>query len=153
MGQVVTVLRHRYGAKAEAISIQMPDDLPPAHCEPTHLNQVLTNLVGNALEYTEGPVRVWAAQRDGWLEVKVSDRGTGLPPDRIEFLFKKGGPAGRNRARGGLGIGLYLCRLVVEKSFGGSISLDGTGRSGTTFRFTVPAVRLLPAAASAAVSS
>ncbi|HEX6547537.1 MAG TPA: ATP-binding protein, partial [Candidatus Dormibacteraeota bacterium] len=42
--------------------------------------------------------------------------------------------------RGGLGLGLYFCRLVVERSFGGRIWLAATGRGGTTFKFTVPAV-------------
>ena len=49
------------------------------------------------------------------------------------------GPAGRNRSQGGLGLGLYLCRLVVERSFGGRIWVASSNREGTTFRFTVPA--------------
>jgi signal transduction histidine kinase len=57
----------------------------------------------------------------------------------VATLFEKTHPAGRNRSRGGLGLGLYLCRLVVERSFGGRISLQRTGRMGTTFKFTVPA--------------
>jgi len=70
----------------------------------------------------------------------VADDGAGLPPDRVTSLFAKTGLAGQNRSRGGLGLGLYLCRLVVERSFGGRIWLETTGPAGTTFKFTVPAV-------------
>ena len=68
------------------------------------------------------------------------DDGAGLPPERRSALFAKTGPAGQNRSRGGLGLGLYLCRLVVERSFGGSIWVADTAGRGTAFKFTVPAV-------------
>src|SRR5437588_4062287 len=149
---VMAVLRHRYGDRTERVSVRLPRTLPAAFCEPTHLDQVLTNLVGNALEYTRAPIRVTARARDGWLEVTVADEGPGLPPDRVDSLFEKTGPAGQNRARGGLGLGLYLCRLVVERSFGGRIWLEATGRGGTTFKFTVPAAEV-PARATAAMAT
>jgi len=62
-----------------------------------------------------------------------------LPAASLETLFEKTGPAGRNRSQGGLGLGLYLCRLVVERSFGGRIWAASSDRNGTTFKFTVPA--------------
>jgi PAS domain S-box-containing protein len=136
---VMAVLRHRYGDRTERVSVKLPRTLPAAFCEPTHLDQVLTNLVGNALEYTGAPIHVSARVQGEWLEVTVSDEGPGLPVDRVEALFRKTAPAGQNRARGGLGLGLYLCRLVVERSFGGRIWLAATGGGGTTFKFTVPA--------------
>jgi two-component system, OmpR family, phosphate regulon sensor histidine kinase PhoR len=141
--QVMGVLRHRYGdERASVVEVKLREGLPMAYCEPTHLDQVLTNLIGNALEYTRAPIHVTARARDGWLEVTVADEGPGLPPDRLETLFEKTGPAGQNRSRGGLGLGLYLCRLVVERSFGGRIWLEATGRGGTTFKFTVPAAEV-----------
>jgi PAS domain S-box-containing protein len=143
LDQVMGVLRHRYGEeRASAVEVRLKDGLPTAYCEPTHLDQVLTNLIGNALEYTQAPIRVTARTRDDWLEVTVADEGPGLPPDRVESLFQKTAPAGQNRARGGLGLGLYLCRLVVERSFGGRIWLESTGRGGTTFKFTVPSAEV-----------
>ncbi len=137
---VMGVLLHRYQERSAAVQVSLPPGLTSAHCEPTHLGQVLTNLIGNALEYTEGPVRVEARQLNrGWLEITVADHGQGLPPASVESLFEKTGPAGRNRSQGGLGLGLYLCRLVVERSFGGRIWVASSDRSGTTFKFTVPA--------------
>jgi signal transduction histidine kinase len=136
---VMGVLLHRYPERSAAVEVRLPQSLPPAFCEPAHLGQVLTNLIGNALEYTSGPVLVEArlAQR-GWLEVTVSDRGQGLPAAGLDTLWEKTGPAGRNRSQGGLGLGLYLCRLVVERSFGGRIWVESSDRRGTTFKFTVP---------------
>jgi PAS domain S-box-containing protein len=137
---VMAVLRHRYGERTARVDVHLPRTLPDAFCEPTHLEQVLTNLIGNALEYTTAPIHVTArAMASGWLEVTVADDGQGLPAERVESLFRKTGPAGQNRSRGGLGLGLYFCRLVVERSFGGRIWLAATGRGGTTFKFTVPA--------------
>ena len=140
MGGVVTVLNHRYADRTSAVEVNLPQGLPPAFCEPAHLGQVLTNLIGNALEYTTGSVQVEARQvQRGWLEVSVADNGQGLPPATLETVFEKTGPAGRSRSQGGLGLGLYLCRLVVERSFGGRIWVAASDRRGTTFRFTVPA--------------
>src|SRR5258708_5590574 len=137
---VMGVLLHRYQERSAAVEVNLPAGLPAAYCEPTHLGQVLTNLIGNALEYTEGTVRVEARQLNrGWLEITVADRGQGLPVASQESLFEKTGPAGRNRSQGGLGLGLYLCRLVVERSFGGRIWVASSDRNGTTFKFTVPA--------------
>ena len=137
---VMGVLLHRYQERSAAVQVDLPAGLPPAHCEPTHLGQVLTNLIGNALEYTGGTVLVEARQLNrGWLEITVADRGQGLPAASKESLFEKTGPAGRNRSQGGLGLGLYLCRLVVERSFGGRIWVASSDRNGTTFKFTVPA--------------
>jgi len=137
---VVAVLAHRYAERTSAVEINLPEDLPQAFCEPAHLAQVLTNLIGNALEYTSRTVQVEARQvQRGWLEITVADNGLGLPAGTLDTVFEKTGPAGRSRSQGGLGLGLYLCRLVVERSFGGRIWVAASDRRGTTFRFTVPA--------------
>ncbi len=138
---VLAVLHHRYMERALAVEVSLPKSLPPAACEPTHLAQVLTNLIGNALEYTDKAVLVQARiAQSGWLEITVADHGPGLPTASLDRLFEKTGPAGRNRSQGGLGLGLYLCRLVVERSFGGRIWVASSDRNGTTFKFIVPAI-------------
>jgi two-component system, OmpR family, phosphate regulon sensor histidine kinase PhoR len=138
---VMTVLHHRYAERASAVEVSLSQGLPPAGCEPTHLAQVLTNLIGNALEYTDKAVLVEARSAPrGWLEITVTDHGQGLPSTSLDRLFEKTGPAGRNRSQGGLGLGLYLCRLVVERSFGGRIWVASSDRNGTTFKFIVPAI-------------
>jgi PAS domain S-box-containing protein len=140
LDQVLRILHNRYGGRAGVVRCSLAADLPPANCEPAHLHQVLANLLGNALEYTQASqVLVSGRLREGWLEVTVEDNGGGLPVSLRDTVFAKAGLAGQNRARGGLGLGLYLCRLVVERSFGGRIWLEQTGPSGTVFKFTVPA--------------
>jgi two-component system phosphate regulon sensor histidine kinase PhoR len=137
---VMSVLAHRYPDRSSAVRIELPPSLPEAYCEPTHLAQVLTNLIGNALEYSSKAVHVETREAEpGWLEITVSDQGHGLPAASRATPFEKTGPAGRNRSQGGLGLGLYLCRLVVERSFGGRIWVASSDRKGTTFKFTVPA--------------
>src|SRR5438876_5725300 len=88
MDGVITVLAHRYADRIEAVDVKLHADLPRAYCEPTHLQQVLTNLIGNALEYTLGQVKVKARTIDsGWLEITVADGGPGLPPGSLQALF------------------------------------------------------------------
>jgi two-component system phosphate regulon sensor histidine kinase PhoR len=139
-GQVERVLSNRYGERVSAVRFRFPARLADACCEPVHLEQALTNLIGNALEHAWATrIVVTARDQDGWLEVSVQDNGRGLPSDRVESLFRRA-PAGQHRARGGLGLGLYLCRLIVERSFSGRVWLEQTGAKGSLFKFTVPAV-------------
>jgi signal transduction histidine kinase len=140
--QVLAVLRSRYGDRVDRVRTEIAARRFVAFCEPVHLDQVLSNLIGNALEHTRATKVVVGARRQGSrLEVTVADDGCGLSPERRSMLFSRGTPAGQNRSCGGLGLGLYLCRLVVERSFQGRIWLDRTGPEGTTFKFTVPAAR------------
>lgn len=145
LDRVRRLLVHRYGDRALSVTTEMPRDLPLAMAVPTHFDEVLTNLIGNALEHTDsGAIRVLAAAEQDRLRIAVEDHGAGLPSHRVNRIFERGGPPGSHRARGGLGLGLYLCRLIVERSFGGRIEVTRTGPDGTTIEFTVPARRRLP---------
>jgi PAS domain S-box-containing protein len=137
--QVLRVLSSRYGDRVDALRFQFSAGIPDANCEPTHLEQALTNLIGNSLEHAWATrIVVTARGQEDWLEISVKDNGRGLPADRVDTLFSRS-PAGQHRNRGGLGLGLYLCRLIAERSFGGRVWLDQTGPKGSTFKFTVPA--------------
>ena len=97
---------------------------------------MLTNLIGNALEYTSGQVKVEGPhdRLAAGSRSRSPTQGPGLPPGSLQDLFEKTGPAGRNRSQGGLGLGLYLCRLVVERSFGGRIWVASSDREGHHFQ-------------------
>jgi len=137
--QVERVLSNRYGERVNAVKFQFHAGVIDAYCEPVHLEQALTNLIGNALEHAWATrIVVTTRQQGDWLEISVKDNGRGLPSDRVETLFRRS-PAGQHRARGGLGLGLYLCRLIVERSFGGRLWLEQTGPKGSMFKLTVPA--------------
>ncbi len=121
------------------------------------LKQVLVNLVGNALKFTDkGRVLVRARARadKGHVRFEVSDTGIGIAPDKHHLLFKnfQQVDASSTRRHGGTGLGLAICRALVEM-MGGSIWLHSAGEEkGTTVSFTVPIYRdaeqLLPLAQS-----
>ncbi|HEX6487988.1 MAG TPA: ATP-binding protein [Candidatus Dormibacteraeota bacterium] len=134
VSDVVTLLSHRYDG-ASHIEVDAPDPLPLALCEPVHLQQVISNLIGNAFEHGRPPVRVRVQVKEGQLEIGVIDSGPGPPADVAETLFER--RLRGSRSRGGLGLGLYLCRLVVERSFNGRIWVRRLPR-GNAFKFTVP---------------
>jgi two-component system sensor histidine kinase DctS len=116
--------------------------LPPVLCDRTMVEQVLLNLARNAMQAMDDPeirhrvldIRVRRAasnQHSGWIEFAVTDVGTGIPPDVAARLFT---PFFTTRAEG-MGLGLSLCRTVVEQH-GGALDYD-TGPGGTCFRFTL----------------
>jgi PAS domain S-box-containing protein len=105
------------------------------------LAQVLTNLLENARKYSplRGPIRVTLTRSGAEALVSVSDRGIGIPADQQAHLFERFFRA-RNApvsGFGGLGLGLYICRYLVELH-GGRIWAESQDGQGTTFRFTLP---------------
>ena len=122
-----------------ALRIDLPEDLPRVMADRQRIVQVLGNLFINAARYApeSSPIRV-AAARDGvHVAVSVADEGRGVPPDLLPHLFRKHADLG-NRERGGFGLGLLICKGLVE-AHGGRIWAEsgGAGR-GTRFTFTVP---------------
>jgi signal transduction histidine kinase len=108
-------------------------------------NQVMTNLLVNAVKYSpEGgqiEINVKDVPGEGKICVRVSDRGIGVSPEERERVFDRGYRGTRAKAlvAQGLGLGLYICRLVVE-AHGGRIGVeDGPEGKGSCFYFTVPA--------------
>ncbi len=109
--------------------------------DPDRLNQVLRNLVRNAVAHTEtgGRVTIKARGRDGTLEVSVSDDGPGIAPDQLEHVFERFHrlDQSRSRDRGGSGLGLAIARAIVE-AHGGTIRAESTPGHGATFRLELP---------------
>jgi signal transduction histidine kinase len=106
------------------------------------VEQVVENLLSNAIKYSPagGPVEVQLAQDAGSALVKVRDYGIGLPPGVENAIFEPFGRAPNAAARNlpGLGLGLYICRRIVELH-GGRIVAESEGDGfGTTFRFWLP---------------
>ena len=113
----------------------------PAHGDQSRVEQLLMNLVGNAVKYspTGGPIRVVLAAHDRSAEIAIRDEGIGIPADDIGKLghpFVRG--AGRAATFAGMGVGLYVARIVAE-AHAGSLGLesDGDGK-GTTVRVKLP---------------
>lgn len=108
--------------------------------DPTRLRQILVNLLGNAIKFTErGEVSLRIAQGDspGVLQFSVHDTGIGIDADKQSLLFKPFSQVDDSNTRrfGGTGLGLAICRHLVE-AMRGHISVDSTAGVGSTFRFT-----------------
>ncbi len=117
-----------------------PAGLPPARADPNRLERILTNLFSNALAYsTPGtPVTVTLRQEDGVVVTAVSDIGPGIAPEDLAHLFERYFRAGRGPGRpGGLGLGLYITRLLVEAQ-GGRIWAESEVGVGSRFSFSLP---------------
>jgi len=143
-GVVRRVLEH-FSSLAQrqgvALSAALPSDLPPLWVDEPSLERVLANLLINALNATPpgGEVRVAGRSLDGdspQVELTVTDTGRGISPEEQADLFGK-----FRRHRGdGTGLGLYICRTLVEAN-GGRIWVESAPGRGSTFHLTFPAAR------------
>ncbi|HJS57710.1 MAG TPA: ATP-binding protein, partial [Vicinamibacteria bacterium] len=117
---------------------QLPPDLPLVKVDALLLEQVLVNLVENALKYTPAgsAIRIAARAEDAeTILVEVRDEGPGLPPGTEERVFEKF--RREERGRGGFGLGLAICRAIVV-AHGGRIRAENLPGHGAAFSFTLP---------------
>ncbi len=118
-----------------------PEELPDILVDPSRLKQVLLNLLSNALKFTkEGSVSVQVERRPGQLVLSVADTGIGVSPEAQARLFQKFAQAegGHAREYGGTGLGLVICKHLMEM-MGGTIGLQSEGLGhGTTMRISLP---------------
>jgi len=140
---VADVLSSLAAAVADARAQISVGPMPTVLGDRLSLAQVLQNLIANALKFRSGPsARVWvSAERvhDGMWRIKVADDGIGIEPGHRERVFKMFQRLHDREAFEGTGIGLAICRKIVERQ-GGEISLDARDGGGSVFTFTVPAV-------------
>jgi signal transduction histidine kinase/CheY-like chemotaxis protein len=131
--------------KGLSLNLSIDPDLPARLIgDSGRLRQILANLVGNALKFTERgsisvSVRQGACDRETCLlEFRVTDTGIGLTPEQCSRLFEKFSQAQASTARtyGGTGLGLSICKRLAEL-MGGSIGVESDGSTGSTFRFSV----------------
>lgn len=113
--------------------------LPEAMGDEHRLVQVLANLLGNAMRFTErgGEVTVAATKTSGFLEISVRDTGPGIPATELPRIFDRFWSVRRNAPKGGTGLGLAIARGIVE-AHGGRLWAESEVGKGSTFRFTVP---------------
>ena len=118
--------------------ITFPDDFPAVYADPDKIEQVLTNLVENAVKYSDGgELSVTGQMTDTEVEVAVRDRGVGIPADQLPLIFTKFYRRAGHAAPSGTGLGLFIARGLVE-AHGGRIWADSAPGQGTTLRFRLP---------------
>jgi signal transduction histidine kinase len=132
---------HELEAGKIEFTAEIEDDLPPVDADPVRLSQVLGNLVKNAITHTPpgGKITAGARLEGSMVEFSVSDTGTGIAPEDLQFIFERFYRAerARERATGGAGIGLTVARSLVV-AHGGSVRAESEPGRGTTIYFTIP---------------
>jgi signal transduction histidine kinase len=126
--------------KKLAFNVELPADLPAGHGDERRLTQVLLNLVGNAIKFTDsGEVAVAASSEDGSFRVSVRDTGPGISRSDQAKLFQEFQQADNSitKKKGGTGLGLAISRRIIEMH-GGRIRVDSVVGQGSTFSFTLP---------------
>ena len=119
---------------------EIPADTPRVFADENRVQQILINLVGNAVKFTEtGTVRVRAETIDGMVRISITDTGIGIPPDMHQAIFKSFEQAdgSNSRKHGGTGLGLAITKQLVELHQG-DIRVDSELGRGSTFSFTLP---------------
>ncbi len=116
-----------------------PEDLPAVGADPLRMEQVMINLLHNAIKFTPpgGTITLSAQVREGEVVFSIRDTGVGIPADDLPRIFERFYKADRSRSGGGTGLGLAIARHIVE-AHGGRIWAESTEGKGSTFFFALP---------------
>ncbi len=126
--------------KRLAFTAEVPPDLPRGHGDERRIAQVLLNLAGNAIKFTDaGEVGIKASASNGSFTIAVHDTGPGIDPADQEKIFAEFQQVdgSSTRTKGGSGLGLSIARRIVELH-GGRIWVESTPGEGSIFSFTIP---------------
>lgn len=144
-GRVVTLFQTEARQKGIHLGLQVPAGLRSVEIDGERVEQVIINLVANALKFTDAGGSVWVGVQEvvgkDSVEVTISDTGIGIPEDQhaeIFTEFARIGSPGHKRDRNGSGLGLAIAKKIVE-AHGGEISVTSEVGRGSTFRFRIPA--------------
>jgi two-component system sensor histidine kinase KdpD len=126
-------------AANRAIQVELAPDLPFIRMDFVLIVQVIVNLLDNALQYSAAgtPVTLEACLQPGWLEIRVLDLGEGIPERELTKVFDKFNRAGRTGESGGIGLGLSICKGLVEAHHG-TIRAQRRDPCGTAVTFSLP---------------
>jgi signal transduction histidine kinase len=135
--RVVTDLQPEFGRAKCDVRLDAPTSVQGTW-DPTRLEQVMTNLLANAMKFGAGkPIDVAVARIGDRARLSVRDRGIGIEVARQAHIFERFERAVSVRHYGGLGLGLYICRRIVE-AHGGCIGVESEPGAGATFVVELP---------------
>jgi PAS domain S-box-containing protein len=143
LGDLMTQFHSKWGSRR--ITLDFGHELPAVRVDRAKLEEILINLIDNAIKYSpdDTPIRVSARIAGEEIEVSVDDRGFGIAPEDVAQLFQKfqriSTPATRDI--GGTGLGLYIVKGLVE-AHGGRVWVESVPGAGSSFTFTVPRARI-----------
>jgi signal transduction histidine kinase len=149
VAEVIQIATALLNGKPVALNVAVPEGLPPLHADPVRLRQILFNLVGNAVKFTEsGEIRISAKRitpnqhsHNGFVEIAVQDTGIGIAAANLGLIFEKFRQAdsGAIARTTGTGLGLSITRHLVHLHHG-QITVASTPGQGSVFTFTIPTV-------------
>ncbi|KNY30612.1 integral membrane sensor hybrid histidine kinase [Pseudobacteroides cellulosolvens ATCC 35603 = DSM 2933] len=137
---VLNILKSLTSTRNIALKNEIPDDIPCAFADENRVQQILFNLLGNAIKFTsEGYVKIRAEQKDEWIFIYIEDTGIGIPKEKCLDIFKSFEQVDSSieRKYGGTGLGLAISKQLVE-IHGGTIWVDSELGVGSKFGFTLP---------------
>jgi two-component system sensor histidine kinase KdpD len=139
--EIALIVTGKLKTKSEThhFTMDFPRNLPPVEADPVRLERILYNLMENAIKYSPetSVIKVFSRQEDGFVVTGVADKGTGISPEdqgRIFELFER---IEKKTKAEGLGLGLVVCKRLVEAQ-GGKIWVESRYGKGSTFYFTLP---------------
>lgn len=133
-------MQMRAKAQNRLLNVKFPNNLPTIAVDSTSMGEVFSNLIDNAIKYSNegGVINVTARANTNFVEVIFEDHGIGMPENVVGNLFQKFYRSHRSRETvAGTGIGLYICKAIVE-SHGGTISVHSVDGQGSTFTVSIP---------------
>jgi signal transduction histidine kinase len=135
LDSVLLLLRHQFGGRIEVV--REYGDLPDVECYPSQVNQVFLNLLLNACQAIpeSGTVTIRSRLDRGRVAVEIIDTGTGIDPELLDRIFEPGFTTKGERS--GMGLGLDICRRIIEEQ-GGTIEVRSTPGTGSTFTVMLP---------------
>jgi two-component system, OmpR family, clock-associated histidine kinase SasA len=146
--EVLNQLKEQFKIKSHHLEADIPSDLPTIYADPERIKQVMINLLDNAMKYTpeHGTIQISALHRTTQkVQVSIGDDGPGIPEENQQSIFEDRFRLKRDEAQDGYGIGLGLCKRVVQAHYG-QIWVDSSPNQGSCFHFTLPVYSVLPAA-------
>ncbi len=131
----------RRDAPSHNLITDIPDELPPLRADRHKLEEILTNLISNAIKFSPrgGTIQVAARAEDDFVKISVSDEGIGISDQQMPHLFQRFRRLheAEQKRVSGTGVGLFLCKHLVE-AHGGTIEVQSEPGAGSTFSFTIP---------------
>ena len=139
---VISRIRRSREGSGREIHMNVPASLPPIFADPAQVGRVLSNLVTNALKYSENGIEITSRldPKLNLVRTEVRDSGPGIPAERTQDIFDKFArlKTGKSRGREGSGLGLAICKSIVE-SHDGEIGVNSIEGEGSVFWFGLPA--------------
>lgn len=139
---VLRMTRHSIGSKPIQIFNNVPNNLPPVNADEVRLEQILYNLIGNAIKFTEkGKVSVFAESKGDAVRISVEDTGVGIAEDQLERVFMplEQIDGEMTRSYEGTGLGLSISRELVALH-DGQFEVESTLNEGSVFHFSIPSI-------------